>query len=94
MNTNLAILGLTRFIKEDSDEAKALIARGYKKTPWGEGMLKNETIRSNWSEFFMVGYSDADYAAKKAPIYLVPMNETVCTTTGLKNGYGFKSTAN
>ena len=94
MNTNLAILGLTRFIKEDSDEAKALIERGYKKTPWGEGMLKNETIRSNWSEFFMVGYSDADYAAKKAPIYLVPMNETVCTTTGLKNGYGFKSTAN
>lgn len=93
VNTNLAILGLTRFIKEGTPEADALIARGYKKTPWGEGMLKNETIRANWSEFFMVGYSDADYAAKKAPIYLTPMNETVCTTTGLKNGYGFKSSA-
>ena len=39
----------------------------------------------------MCGYTDADYAAKKAPIYLMPMNETTCLTTGLKNGYGFKS---
>ena len=37
----------------------------------------------------MCGYTDADYAAKKAPIYLMPMNETTCLTTGLSNGYGF-----
>jgi hypothetical protein len=40
----------------------------------------------------MIGYTDADYAAKKAPIYLIPMNQTTCETTGLTNGYGFKST--
>ena len=42
----------------------------------------------------MIGYSDADFAAKKAPIYLIPMNQTTCTTTGLQNGYGFRSSMN
>ena len=81
------------------DEAKALEARGYKKTPWGagsytqgsKGIEKDAVTEARWSSEFMIGYSDADYAAKKAPIYLVPMNETTCTTTGLQNGYGFRS---
>lgn len=92
--TNLAVLGLTKFIKEGTPEADALIARGYKKTSWGEGMYKDALTEANWSTYFMVGYSDADYAAKKAPIYLVPMNENTCKTTGLMNGYGFKSSLN
>ena len=39
----------------------------------------------------MGGYTDADYAAKKAPIYLIPMETTVLQTAGLVNGYGFKN---
>jgi hypothetical protein len=98
-NTNLAIQGLFRYIDPKSDEAKALEARGYKKTPWGAGTytLKSlgeeysPAVEAQWSSEFMCGYTDADYAAKKAPIYLMPMNETTCLTTGLKNGYGFSS---
>lgn len=96
--TNTAILGLTKFIKEGTDEAKALEARGYKKTPWGSLQYEkangdaDAAKEAKWGSEFMCGYSDADFAAKKAPIYLIPMNETVCTTTGLLNGYGFLST--
>ncbi|MBO5545467.1 MAG: RagB/SusD family nutrient uptake outer membrane protein, partial [Bacteroidales bacterium] len=101
-NTNVAIQGLFRYIDPDSDEAKALEARGYKKTPWGAGtytqgsagVTPDAVTEARWSSEFMIGYSDADYAAKKAPIYLIPMNQTTCTTTGLKNGYGFRSTMN
>lgn len=97
-NTNVAILGLTKFIKEGTAEADALIARGYKKTPWGSLQYAktdgtpDAVTEARWGSDYMCGYTDADYAAKKAPIYLVPMNETVCKTTGLTNGYGFKST--
>ncbi len=101
-NTNLAIQGLFKHIEPDSEEAKALEARGYKKTPWGAGTYtqgsKGETpdavTEARWSSEFMIGYSDADFAAKKAPIYLIPMNQTTCTTTGLQNGYGFRSSMN
>ena len=80
-------------------EAKALEERGYTKTAWGSGtytlkILGEEyspAVEAQWSSEFMCGYTDADYAAKKAPIYLMPMNETTCLTTGLKNGYGFNS---
>lgn len=98
--TNQAILGLTKFIKEGTPEADALIARGYKKTPWGSLMYSNAdgtanpVVEAQWSTEFMCGFSDADYAAKNAPIYMLPMNETVCSTTGLLNGYGFKSKTN
>ena len=94
---NLAILGLTKFIKEGTPEADALVARGYKKTPWGSLQYSkadgtpDQVTEARWGSEFMVGYTDADYAAKKAPIYLIPMNETVCVTTGLTNGYGFRS---
>ena len=97
--TNVAIQGLFRYIAPDSDEAKALEARGYVKTPWGagtytqgsKGVTKDAVTEARWSSEFMCGYTDADYAAKKAPIYLIPMNETTCLTTGLTNGYGFAS---
>jgi len=96
-NTNLAILGLTKHLTDA--EIAAAEARGYKKTAWGvltyslEATPGTESAAREalWSTDFMCGYSDADYTAKKAPIYLIPMNETVCSTTGLKNGYGFKS---
>ena len=101
--TNVAIQGLFRYIDPASDEAKALEARGYTKTAWGYesyNTMDPKTKEYNpdavkegrWTSEFMCGYTDADYAAKKAPIYLIPMNETTCTTTGLKNGYGFRST--
>ena len=95
-NTNIAILGLTKHLT-DAEIADAE-ARGYKKTPWGslqyskiDGVTPDAAREATWGSEFMCGYSDADYAAKKAPIYLVAMNETTCTTTGLTNGYGFMS---
>lgn len=95
-NTNLAIQGLFKYIAPGSAEAQALEARGYVKTDWAVGMYtKNGKDDANqeaeWSSKFMGGYSDADYAAKKAPIYLIPMETTVLQTAGLVNGYGFKN---
>lgn len=96
--TNLAIVGLFRYIAPGSAEAQALEADGYVQTPWASGMyISTKTgaydanIEAEWSSKFMGGYTDADYAAKKAPIYLIPMENTVCKTTGFKNGYGFPS---
>lgn len=98
--TNLAIVGLFRYIAPGSEEAQKLVACGYKQTNWGvltycseseKGVTPDVSREAMWSTEFMIGYSDADYAAKKAPIYLIPMQATVCSTTGLKNGYGFKS---
>lgn len=98
--TNLAIVGLFRYIAPGSEEAQKLEACGYKQTNWGvltycseseKGVTPDVSREAMWSTEFMIGYSDADYAAKKAPIYLIPMQATVCSTTGLKNGYGFKS---
>lgn len=94
--TNLAIQGLFKYIVPGSAEAQALEARGYKQTAWAVGMYTLKGVddpnqEAEWSTKFMGGYSDADYAAKKAPIYLIPMEETVCVTTGINNGYGFKS---
>ena len=98
-NTNLAIQGLFRYIDPNSQEAKDLEAAGYVKTPWGVGMynkapqclVADAVTEGRWGAEFMCGYTDAFYAAKKAPIYLMPMNETTCKTTGLTNGYGFRS---
>lgn len=101
-NTNLAIQGLFRYIDPASAEAAELEARGYTKTPWGvltyakydaatDTITPDSSVEAQWSSEFMIGYTDQDLAAKKAPIYLVPMNETTCLTTGLSNGYGFKS---
>ena len=89
--TNVAIQGMFRYIDPESDEAKALEERGYKKTAWGANSYATPAYEAQWSSEFMCGYSDADYAAKKAPIYLIPMRETVLKTTGLTNGYGFRN---
>ena len=94
--TNLAIKGLFKHIEPGSAEAKALEADGYKQTDWGvlmytKGGKVDADQEAEWSTKFLGGYTDADYAAKKAPIYLIPMETTVCVTTGLKNGYGFKN---
>ena len=95
--TNLAIQGLFKYIEPGSAEAQALEARGYKQSPWAIGMYTvdgsaDPDREAEWSSKFMGGYSDADYAARKAPIYLIPMEETVCVTSGVLNGYGFRST--
>ena len=89
--TNVAIQGIFRYIDPESAEAKDLEARGYKKTAWGANSYATPAYEAQWSSEFMCGYSDADYAAKKAPIYLIPMRETVLKTTGLTNGYGFRN---
>jgi starch-binding outer membrane protein, SusD/RagB family len=96
--TNLAIQGLFNYIAPGSAEAQALEARGYKQTNWAIGMYQKNgeddaNTEAEWSSKFMGGYSDADYAAKKAPIYLIPMELTVLKTAGLVNGYGFKNAA-
>jgi hypothetical protein len=103
--TNVAIQGLFKHIDPDSDLAKDLESRGYVKTAWGyesyntkdakTGKYSPDAVKEGrWTSEFMCGYTDADYAAKKAPIYLIPMNENTCVTTGLKNGYGFRSSMN
>lgn len=94
--TNLAIIGLFEYIDPDSELAAQLEADGYTKTAWGAETymidgVESEAREANWSSEFMAGYSDADYAARKAPIYFIPIQETVCSTTGISNGYGFKN---
>ncbi len=94
--TNLAIKGLFKHIEPGSAEATALEADGYKQTPWAIGMYTSGGIEdpdreAEWSTKFLGGYTDADFAAKKAPIYLIPMEHAVCVTTGLSNGYGFSN---
>lgn len=97
--TNLAIMGLFKHIEPGSAEALALEERGYVQTNWGVETYQvagtyDSAREAQWSTEFMCGYSNDDYAARKAPIYLIPYQETVCVTTGLKNGYGFKSQSN
>lgn len=89
--TNLAIVGLFKHIEPGSAEAKALEADGYKQTQWGANLTATDARIAQWSSEFMLGYTDAMYSAKEPPIYLHPMEENVCLTTGLMNGYGYKS---
>ena len=89
--TNTAIKGMFRYIAPDSAEAKALEDEGYVKTAWGANQYSDVTTEARWGSEFMIGYTDAMYSAKKPPIYLVPMTANICATTGLLNGYGFKS---
>lgn len=91
-NTNLAIKGMFRYIDPESAEAKALEADGYKKTAWGAQLINGDASReAEWSTNFQAGYTDAMYAAKKAPIYLVFIKSDILTTINHTNGYGFKS---
>lgn len=89
--TNVAIKGLFKYIEPGSAEAQALEAEGYKQTAWGADLTATDARIAQWSSEFMIGYTDAMYSAKEPPIYLHPMEETVCLTTGLQNGYGYRS---
>lgn len=104
VETNVAIMGLTKHIEPGSAEALALEARGYVKTGWGietysvyspstKSYAADAVREARWGSEFMCGYSDSDLTAKRPPVYLNPMEVTVCATTGLTNGYGFKSAA-
>lgn len=86
-DTNLAIQGLFRNIESGSAEALALQADGYEKTNWAVDMPQ---YRESYATKLLAGYSDADYAAKNPPIYLLPFTYNVLTTSGITNGYGFK----
>lgn len=84
--TNVAIKGLFSYIDPDSDEAAELENDGYEKTPWAIGMLDYE---DSYANKLFAGYSDADYAAKNPPIYLLPFTYSVLISSDITNGYGF-----
>lgn len=85
--TNVAIKGLFKYIAEDSEEAKALEADGYEKKPWAVDM---NSYRDSYATKILAGYSDADYAAKNPPIYLLPFTYNTLITSNITNGYGFR----
>lgn len=85
--TNVAIKGLFKYIAPDSEEARALEADGYQKTPWAVDMAK---YKDSYATKLLAGYTDEDYAAKNPPIYLLPFTYQVLTTSHITNGYGFK----
>ena len=85
--TNVAIKGLFTYIDPSSDEAKALEADGYVKTPWAIDMLNYE---DSYATKLFAGYTDADYAAKNPPIHLMPNTYQVLLNSNITNGYGFK----
>lgn len=83
--TNLAIQGLFTYIDPNGQEAAALEADGYVKTPWGQAYVD---FRDEYSTFVFKGYRPG-----LAPIYMVPINTTaILTSNGLiNNGYGFEN---
>lgn len=85
--TNVAIRGLFRYIDPAGDEARALEAEGYVKTPWAIDMLNYE---ESYATKLFAGYTDEDYAAKNPPIHLLPNTYQVLLNSGITNGYGFK----
>lgn len=85
--TNVAIKGLFSYIEPGSAEATALEADGYVQTPWAIGMLDYE---DSYADKLFAGYTDADYAAKNPPIYMLPFSYQVLLNSGITNGYGFR----
>ena len=79
--TNLAIQGL--FTRLSADEAAALEADGYAKTPWGSVLVEQD------DEYYKYLFYEYDY--NKAPIYLFPFSPNTMSTGGFTNGYGFKN---
>lgn len=80
--TNLAVQGIFNYIAPDSAEAKALEARGYKKTAYASNIVKYA------AEYLDYLFYDYDYTS--APIYLMPYTPNIITTGGFTNGYGFR----
>ena len=85
--TNVAIKGLFKHIVPGSAEAQALEAEGYEQKPWAVDM---DSYRDSYATKLLAGYSDADYAAKNPPIYLLPFTYNTLTTSNITNGYGFR----
>ena len=85
--TNTAIKGLFKYIAPGSAEAQALEADGYVQTNWAVDM---PAYKDSYATKLLAGYSDADYAAKNPPIYLLPFTYNTLTTSGITNGYGFR----
>lgn len=85
--TNVAIKGLFKYIEPGSEEALALEADGYVQTPWGIDMYQ---YRDSYATKLLCGYTDADYAAGNAPIYLIPNIYNDLQNSGITNGYGFR----
>lgn len=85
--TNVAIKGLFKYIEPGSAEALALEADGYVQTPWGVDMYQ---YKDSYATKLLCGYSDADYAAGNAPIYLIPNIYNDLQNSGITNGYGFR----
>ena len=85
--TNVAIKGLFKYIEPGSEEALALEADGYVQTPWGVDMYQ---YKDSYATKLLCGYSDADYAAGNAPIYLIPNIYNDLQNSGITNGYGFR----
>ncbi len=86
--TNVAIKGLFNYIDPESEEAKALEADGYEKTPWAIDMI-NPSYEPYYSTKVMAGYTDADYQAKNPPMHLLPFRYQDLLNSGITNGYGF-----
>ena len=72
--SNICIKGLFKHLTATPD--------GYTEWPWGSAIVENK------AEYYDNVFKGWD--CKSAPIYLVPFNETECTSSGLTNGYGFK----
>ena len=85
--TNVAIKGLFKYIEPGSAEAQALEAEGYVQTPWGVDMYD---YKESYATKILCGYTDEDYAAGNAPIYLIPNIYNDLQNSGLTNGYGFR----
>lgn len=85
-NRNMAIQGL--FTPLTAAEVTALVAAGYTKTKWGQGIIDNQ---GQYTTSIFKGYPDDFYAAGAPPRYLFPMSsETIAQSEGLiTNGYGF-----
>lgn len=95
--TNLAIVGLFRYIDPESAEAKQLEADGYTRQDWGKTLLSTGTqetdnVRKEYTEYPFCGYTDADFSAKNPPLYLMPFSSTALEQDpSLTNGYGFSN---
>lgn len=72
--SNLCIRGLFKHL--DS------VPEGYTEVAWGSLIVANEV------EYYDNVFKGWDFHT--APLYLVPFNETECTSSGITNGYGFK----
>ena len=72
--SNLCIRGLFKHLDSTPE--------GYTEVAWGSLIVANEV------EYYDNVFKGWDFHT--APIYLVPFNETECTSSGITNGYGFK----